>query len=70
MSVGCVLQVKIKKEKRRIIETENQVQMTYRVQENTKKKIPEGARFFAPVQNGPGSHPAFYTMVDVPLSRG
>jgi hypothetical protein len=27
-----------------------------------KKKIPVGARFFAPIQTGPGAHPASYTM--------
>jgi hypothetical protein len=28
-----------------------------------EKKIPVGDRFFAPVQTGPGAHPASYTMV-------
>jgi len=29
---------------------------------NKKKKFPVGARFFAPVQTGPGAHPAFCTI--------
>jgi hypothetical protein len=28
----------------------------------SRDRIPVGARFSAPVQNGPGAHPAFYTM--------
>jgi hypothetical protein len=27
-----------------------------------RDRLPVGARFFAPVQTGPGSHPASYTM--------
>jgi hypothetical protein len=37
---------------------------------NTQKKIPVGARFFAPVQTGPGAHPASYKMGTGYLSRG
>jgi hypothetical protein len=32
--------------------------------------FPVGARFSAPVQTGPGAHPASYTMGTGPLSRG
>jgi hypothetical protein len=34
-----------------------------------KKKIPVGARFSAPIQTGPGAHPASYTMDIGSLSR-
>ena len=37
------------------------MRMKYRVQENTKNNR-EGARFSAPVQTGPGAHPASYTV--------
>ena len=30
--------------------------------ERSGDRIPVGARFSAPVQTGPGAHPAFYTM--------
>ena len=30
--------------------------------DNSGVRIPEEARFFAPVQTGPGAHPAAYTM--------
>jgi hypothetical protein len=33
-------------------------------------RIPLGARFFVPVQTGPGAHPASYTMGTGSLSRG
>ena len=40
------------------------------VQENTnKKKIMVETRFSAPVQNGPGAHPASYKMGTGSLSR-
>ena len=31
---------------------------------------PDGAKFSAPVQTGPGAHPASYTMGTVSVSRG
>jgi hypothetical protein len=33
-------------------------------------RIPVGARFSAPVQTGPGAHPASYKIVTESLSRG
>jgi hypothetical protein len=33
-------------------------------------RIPVGVSFPAPVQTGPGTHPAFYTMGTGSLSRG
>ena len=40
-----------------------------RVQKNKKKK-PDGARFSAPVQTGPGAHPAFCAKGTWSLARG
>jgi hypothetical protein len=34
-----------------------------------KKEIPVEERFFAAVQNGPGAHPAYYTMGIGSISR-
>jgi len=33
----------------------------------SRDRIPVRARFFAPVQTGPGAHPAFYTMGNGPF---
>jgi hypothetical protein len=36
--------------------------MKHKIRTNIFKKIPVGARFSAPVQSGPGAHPASCTM--------
>jgi hypothetical protein len=36
----------------------------------SEDRMPVEARFSAPVQTGPGNHPASYKMVTVYLSRG
>jgi hypothetical protein len=38
--------------------------------QDRQKKIPVGARFFAPVHTGPGAYPASYKMGTGSLSRG
>jgi hypothetical protein len=40
----------------------DEVQNTVQANKKTKKIIPVGARFSAPIQTGPGAHPASFTM--------
>ena len=57
----CVLCVLYSKDKRESKDKEVQRQKT---------KIPVGVRFFAPIKNGPGAHPASYTIGTGSISRG
>ena len=65
--VLCVVS-KDKKAKCRTIKTKNEIRMKYTIQEN-KTKILVRVRFSAPVQTGPGAHPASYTTDTGSLSR-
>jgi hypothetical protein len=61
MFVLCVVS-KDKKAKCRTIKAKTQIRMKYKHSIREYKIIPSWARFSAPVQIGPGAHPASYTI--------